>query len=133
MLTLPQVLQLYRHDQGLTRLAIAREAGLCPHCYEHLEAGRAVLSRHALESLYVRLPVIAALMSDVAIPLPPEAARTLVRLRTQILSLERLDDESQAVELMRVRLQLQWQDQAAAATGETSTRSMSEATEGPTS
>jgi hypothetical protein len=112
-LTLPQVLLLYRHDQGLTRLEMAREAMLCPHCYEHLEAGRAALSCAALECLYVRLPVIAALMTDVAIPLPPEAARTLIRLRTQIVSLERLDAGTQAIEMTRIRLQLQWEDHPA--------------------
>jgi DNA-binding XRE family transcriptional regulator len=107
------VLQLYRHDQGLTRLDMARAAGLCPHCYEHLEAGRAVLSRPALESLYVRLPVIAALMSDMVIPMAPTDARCLRRLRTVILALERLDANSQAVELMRLRLQLTWQEEEA--------------------
>jgi hypothetical protein len=118
-LALPQVLQLYRLDQGLTRLELARAAGLCPHCYEHLEAGRAVLSHPALEGLYVRLPVLAALMSDMVIPMAPADARCLTRLRTVILALERLDDDAQAIELTRIRLQLTWQEHdAAQASGE---------------
>jgi DNA-binding XRE family transcriptional regulator len=109
-LTLPAVLLLYRHDQGLTRLQVAQEAGLCPHCYEKLEAGRGMLSCQALTSLYVCLPVIAALMTDLPIPVPPETSRSLGRLRTLIRALEQLEPEHQAIELARVQLQLAWQE-----------------------
>lgn len=109
-LTLPDVLVIYRHDQGLTRTQLAREAGMCPHCYEKLEAGRGAICRQALEKLYIRLPVVAALMTDMAFPVPAESRHVVRRLQTLITAFERLDADSQAVALTRIRLEMRWQE-----------------------
>ncbi|MBC7542488.1 MAG: hypothetical protein H7338_07140 [Candidatus Sericytochromatia bacterium] len=110
-LALPHVLQLFRYDQQLTRQQTARIAGMCPHCYEAIEAGRAQMSKPGLEALYVRLPVIGVLMADMALTLSTELEIVARRLRTVIRALENLDTQAQAVEIARVALDLQWREQ----------------------
>ncbi len=109
-LALPHVLQLFRHDQGLSRQQMARLASMCPHCYEGIEAGRAPVSTSVLERLYVRLPVIGVLMADQPITLPVDLAPVAQRLGTVIRALESCDTETQQVELARIGLALQWRE-----------------------
>jgi hypothetical protein len=104
-LSLQELLQLIRYELHISREEMANECGLCPCCYEDLEqCGDPEMEPSLVAAIHEQLPRLSTLLQ-------------LRRRKTggesfadRLAALEGRTPTERALDLQRIRLELQWLD-----------------------
>jgi hypothetical protein len=103
-LSLQELLQLIRYELRFSRDAMADECGLCPCCYGDIERIGSEINDDVVATIHEQLPRLSTLLRQ----RHQEAGGA--DFADRLADLEGKSPAERAVELQRVRLELQWLD-----------------------